>query len=70
MSRVLEDIKADSEAARKSEVSSNGVNGQEKNVRPEGRGEKGVSLALPKTVVEEGVRITRECLELVCEVHE
>jgi len=27
-------------------------------------------LAVPKTVIEEGVRITRECLELVCEVEE
>ncbi|KAI9049016.1 hypothetical protein LZ554_006865 [Drepanopeziza brunnea f. sp. 'monogermtubi'] len=35
-----------------------------------GRGEGGVSLALPRVVVEEGVKITRECLELVCEVPE
>lgn len=33
-----------------------------------GRGEGGASLALPKVVLDEGVRITRECLELVCEV--
>jgi hypothetical protein len=66
MSRVLEDIKSDSDAARKAE--SNGVNGKEK--EKEGRGEKGVSLALPKGVVDEGLKVTRECLELVCEVHE
>lgn len=35
-----------------------------------GKGEGGQSLALPRGVVEEGVRITRECLELVCEVPE
>jgi hypothetical protein len=35
-----------------------------------GKGENGQSLALPKNVVEEGVKITRECLELVCEVVE
>lgn len=35
-----------------------------------GRGEGGQSLALPRGVVEEGVRITRECLEAVCEVDE
>ncbi|KAL2075758.1 hypothetical protein VTL71DRAFT_701 [Oculimacula yallundae] len=35
-----------------------------------GRGEGGQSLALPRGVVEEGVRITRECLEAVCEVPE
>ncbi|KAG4431420.1 hypothetical protein IFR05_013089, partial [Cadophora sp. M221] len=33
-----------------------------------GKGEGGQSLALPRVVVEEGVRITRECLEAVCEV--
>ncbi|CZS97241.1 hypothetical protein WAI453_008505 [Rhynchosporium graminicola] len=35
-----------------------------------GKGEGGQSLALPKVVVDEGVRITRECLEAVCEVPE
>ncbi|KAH6724031.1 hypothetical protein BKA61DRAFT_664744 [Leptodontidium sp. MPI-SDFR-AT-0119] len=35
-----------------------------------GKGEGGQSLALPRVVVEEGVRITRECLEAVCEVPE
>jgi hypothetical protein len=70
MSRVLEDIKTDADAARKAEASSNGVNGKDKEGKVEGRGEKGASLALPRTVVDEGVRVTRECLELVCEVHE
>ncbi|KAK0113218.1 hypothetical protein ONS95_014913 [Cadophora gregata] len=35
-----------------------------------GKGEGGQSLALPRSVVEEGVKITRECLEAVCEVDE
>ncbi|PQE14701.1 C Chain C Chaetomium Theromophilum Trex2 Cid Domain Complex protein [Rutstroemia sp. NJR-2017a BVV2] len=35
-----------------------------------GHGERGASLALPKNVVEEGIKITRESLEGVCEVVE
>lgn len=46
-----------------------GTGKKEEEVR-NGKGENGQSLALPKNVVEEGVRITRECLELVCEVVE
>lgn len=34
----------------------------------QGRGEGGQSLAMPRNVVQEGLRITRECLESVCEV--
>jgi len=73
MNRVLEDIREDTESLRKYDSSqpngtvgktgSGGGNGNSK-----GKGENGQSLALPKNVVEEGVRITRECLELVCEV--
>jgi hypothetical protein len=33
-------------------------------------GEGSTGLAVPQTVIEEGVRITRECLEQVCEVDE
>jgi hypothetical protein len=85
MSRVLSDIKTDTELSRASSSSSatisNGASGsasktgkhgngkKEEEVR-NGKGENGQSLALPKNVVEEGVRITRECLELVCEVVE
>jgi hypothetical protein len=35
-----------------------------------GTGEGTTGLAVPQTVIEEGVRITRECLEQVCEVDE
>lgn len=35
-----------------------------------GSGNRSTGLAVPKTVIEEGVRITRECLELVCEIEE
>jgi len=80
MSRVLEDIRADSAAAREKDELKNGVSaattaatkggGGNNAVANGGRGERGQSLALPKNVVEEGVRITRECLELVCEVGE
>ena len=71
MARVLEDVKADSDAARKTD-SSNGVSGKEKDGKgkADGRGLNGASLALPRGVVDDGVRVTTECLELVCEVHE
>ncbi|RDL39674.1 Uncharacterized protein BP5553_04014 [Venustampulla echinocandica] len=71
MSRVLEDIREDSIAARQREGQTNGANGNSKTGEKgggKGKGQNGVSLALPKSVVEEGVKITRECLELVCEV--
>ncbi|KAJ8069161.1 hypothetical protein OCU04_002833 [Sclerotinia nivalis] len=83
MAKVLEDIRADTLAQSSS---TNGVNGstststsaekekdkdkKEKEGTAKGRGERGQSLALPKNVVEEGVRITRESLEAVCEVVE
>jgi hypothetical protein len=35
-----------------------------------GHGEGGVSLAVPKNVLDEGVRITRESLEQVCDIVE
>jgi len=35
-----------------------------------GTGQRTTGLAVPQTVIEEGVRITRECLEQVCEVDE
>ncbi|KAH9216338.1 hypothetical protein DL95DRAFT_363228 [Leptodontidium sp. 2 PMI_412] len=80
MSRVLQDIKDDTEASAlhqklqsQSHTSSNGKftkkKGEEGSVFV-GKGEGGQSLALPRVVVEEGVRITRECLEAVCEVPE
>lgn len=76
MTRVLADIKADTVAARSKATPSNGVGGTAtgqaaaNREAPGGRGEGGQSLALPKNVVEEGVRITRECLELVVDVGE
>lgn len=76
MSRVLSDIKSDTELSRASSASSMIPNGSKtgKHAKAEevrnGKGENGQSLALPKNVVEEGVKITRECLELVCEVVE
>ena len=71
---MLADIKADTVAARRKAGQINvaggksgskaATNGEAK----EGRGENGQSLALPKNVVEEGVRITRECLDAVIEI--
>ena len=77
----MEDIKADTVVLRGEGGLTNGKgNGGEKDSgkgkdangsgNGKGRGEGGQSLALPKNVVEEGVRITRECLDLVCEVVE
>ncbi|KAH8672689.1 hypothetical protein BGZ60DRAFT_373805 [Tricladium varicosporioides] len=63
MSRVLDDIRKDSIAARNEGGEAAQTNGTKK-------GKEKESLALPKTVVDEGVRVTRECLELVCEVGE
>ncbi|KAG4031086.1 hypothetical protein MFRU_010g02110 [Monilinia fructicola] len=84
IAKVLEDIRADTLALQNSASSppptssANGVNGvtdkdkkgEGKDASPKGRGERGQSLALPKSVVEEGVRITRESLDAVCEVVE
>jgi hypothetical protein len=76
MSRVLSDIKSDTEFRDRTPVSSNTLapngtkTGKKKEEVRNGKGENGQSLALPKNVVDEGVRITRECLELVCEVVE
>jgi hypothetical protein len=74
MTRVLDDIREDTAAARSQEGQGNGTaaagkaNGKEAAGTVGGKGEGGQSLALPKNVVEEGLRITRECLELVIEV--
>jgi hypothetical protein len=35
-----------------------------------GNSQGSTGLAVPKAVIEEGVKITRECLELVCEVEQ
>ena len=52
----MKDVREATEAVRQEKA--NGVKGS------------GVerSLAVPGTVVEEGVKVTRECLESVCEV--
>lgn len=75
--KILADVRADTLAATSTSnttskkangvngglVNGNGVNGVSKEI---GRGEGGKSLAVPKKVVEEGLKVTRECLELVC----
>lgn len=60
----MADIKHDT-AIRKDDVDSKQTNGTVVN----GKG-SGQSLALPKNVVDEGVRITREALDLVVYVDE
>lgn len=71
MARVLADVRADTEAARREE-------GRRKREEAgevlEERGQKrrmgrdGGGLEVPRAVVEEGVKLTRECLEAVVEV--
>lgn len=77
LTRVLDDIKADTAAVRSQEggkengASTNGGTAKAVTaaaVTIPGKGEGGKNLALPKGVVEEGVRITKECLDLVVEV--
>ncbi|KIN04911.1 hypothetical protein OIDMADRAFT_157407 [Oidiodendron maius Zn] len=74
MTRVLDDIKADTAAARNQEeakengAAAAGTSASKPAAAVLGKGEGGKSLALPKSVVEEGVRITKECLDLVVEV--
>jgi hypothetical protein len=86
MARVLEDVKADTAAARSAEEkdqkekekNGTGLVAKEKGGKKpapatvpalgKGKGEDGRSLALPRSVVDEGVRITKECLDLVVEV--
>jgi hypothetical protein len=79
MTRVLEDVRRDTVEARSQVNGSGGGDGNAAGASAGGKtgkagkpvkGEGGGSLALPKNVVEEGVRITRECLELVCEIGE
>lgn len=80
MTRVMADIKADTDTALQlvPQAQTNGqggkngtvVNGKVKEGKSKvakGHGEDGASLALPQSVVEEGVRVTKECLEVVCE---
>ena len=63
--RVIQDVRADTLAARNSTQ----TNGTSSSKVGKGDGER-QSLALPKAVVDEGVRVTRECLETVCTVEE
>ena len=73
----MEGIKADTDDALQiapapATNGRNGVNGSVNGTgsgkeKGNGRGEDGQSLALPQSVVDEGVRITKECLEVVCE---
>ncbi|QSZ37016.1 hypothetical protein DSL72_009108 [Monilinia vaccinii-corymbosi] len=77
---ALQNVSSSPTNSSKSDSATNGANGvsdkdkdkkgEGKETLPKGRGERGQSLALPKNVVEEGVRITRESLEAVCEVVE
>jgi hypothetical protein len=71
LSRVLEDVKAATEAQRASEgdaKDSNGKNGKGGVQNGVGKNAGVEGLAVPKEVIEEGIKVTRECLESVCEI--
>ncbi|RFU28844.1 hypothetical protein B7463_g7482, partial [Scytalidium lignicola] len=71
MERVLADVRRDTEESREKEAAEIGDATGKSNSNGSGGGGGGEGkLALPKNVVEEGVRITRECLEQVCEIVE
>ncbi|KAL2168296.1 hypothetical protein VTG60DRAFT_161 [Thermothelomyces hinnuleus] len=86
MRRVLEDVREDTalgpSANNTNGSSKPATNGAtEENGTPLANGKKGdsngtngaaarQSLAVPQTVVDEALRITRECLDLVCEIDE
>lgn len=72
MERVLADIKAATLAQR--QTSNGGVNGSAKSkvgkvkTKAGDAGGGDPSLALPQSVVNEGVKVVKECLEQVCSV--
>jgi len=65
MERVMEDVRRDTENARKAADEKRNLNG---NAEKTGQNESG--LAIPRVVEDEGVRVTRECLESVIEMTE
>jgi len=77
--RVLEDVRRDMEGVKAgigkgNGVGSGSVNGagtqQQQQQQALVVAGSSSSLAVPQGVVDEGVRVTRECLELVCEMEE
>jgi hypothetical protein len=66
--QVMADIKHDTDTRRMQDSNSKQTNGTTTNGK--GSGVHGASLTLPKSVVEEGVRITREALDMVAYIDE
>ena len=64
MTVIIADIKADT--AARQPVTNGSTNGNSVNGTLGGRGEGGHSLALPRNVVEEGIKVTRQCLDQIC----
>ncbi|KAL3423067.1 hypothetical protein PVAG01_04815 [Phlyctema vagabunda] len=69
MARVLEDVRRDTAIEREAAPKDDKTPSQSQS-QSNGSAEPKSTLALPKPVIDEGVRVTRECLELVCEVGE
>jgi hypothetical protein len=66
MSRVLADVQADTVAARAAEAENDGsLDGDVLDLRGT---REGGSLEVPRVVMEEGIRVTREALEQIVEV--
>ncbi|KAI9730177.1 MAG: hypothetical protein M1818_008271 [Claussenomyces sp. TS43310] len=55
-------------AAAAAAAASNGRENEPGNIGGSASGDE--SLAVPRAVVDDGVRVTRECLDLVCEIED
>lgn len=70
MERMIADIKRDT--SEDAEVVAQGGKGKTSNGNrnPNGNttGDRDGSLAVPRAVVEEALKVTRECLDAVCEI--
>lgn len=73
INQVLDDVREQTAASNASSSSASGANGKaatngdSKKVNGAAGAEK-LSLAVPTSVVEEAMKITRECLDAVCEI--
>jgi hypothetical protein len=70
--RVLDDVRQNTPSASSSSGSAKSTNGAEANGKKVNgdASARQQGLALPQAIVEEALKITRECLEAVCEIEE
>lgn len=73
MKRVLDDVRADTLLARSANGDASGkkgVNGASASSSVTASGSAPHNLAVPKPVLEDALKITRDCLEMVCEIED